>query len=634
MSENMVIETVEIEESKTEKFVKKAILATALLLALPLYLLILLYTDDPMMRLSEMSGGGSQPLEITALGGMDFSPVQLKQITSTEELLENIVLTVDLQGKKQQAQVYLRACTYEGFTDSSMKSWSKDRRSSEWPDFAFAEIPGLVMPDYRKVYLNFYCNFEERLPYPPVISKLAGPLKYCSMGDGSLMLDYTIAVGDEFEVEFLNPEPFALDDEFASVIDQSPYLSLGALNKEKIRKLAEKIAPVKVSIEEGSEINLENIQDPDLRKMLARHDSVLKHQAKDQPEPETVFLLKKYLETSGTYKPDFTLKQETHPVEEFLFTNLKGHCQLFAAGFVALCRARGVPARVGAGYSTSYRKDNKFVVTSAMAHAWPEILTRKGWKIVDIKPLKSEMPPMVSADVKFPTDDQLRQLSEEKVRQAAAKGGKDQKNSGVKGQDALDRGPLPRNKNNADHRGFSSSEKPGSIIKNEAREKEYLEKIRNNNIKKVLRFILYSLAISIFILLVYKYAEDFFKWLIKMLKKSDEEEIEKEREQKQANEDFNKLVENLDYAELTGKDLAEIFASFTRIMAARSRFAREEHETANEYLSRLCLELNLRPAEGQLAATFLESEVYGERKVDSENVIKFCVILKSILAKT
>lgn len=633
MSENMVIETLEIEESKTEKFVKKAILVTALLLAVPLYFLILLYTDDPLMRMGEM-GGSSQQLEITALGDMDFSPVTLKQITSTEELLENIVLTVDLQGKKQQPQVYLRACTFEAFTDSSMKSWSKNSRSSEWPDFAFAEIPGLVMPDYRKAYLNFYRNFEERLPHPPVISKLAGPLKYCPMGDGSLMLDYTIAVGDEFEVEFLNPEPFALDDEFASVSNQSPYLSLGALNNEKMRELAEKIAPVKVSIEEGSEINLENIQNPDLRKMLARHDSVLKRQDKEQPKPEIVFLLKKYLETTKTYKPDFSLKQDIHPVEEFLFTNAQGHCQLFAAGFVALCRARGIPARVGAGYSTSYQKDNRFVVTSAMAHAWPEILTKKGWKIVDIKPLKSEMPPVVRADVKFPTDDQLRQLSEEKVRQAAAKGGKDQKNTGVKDQDALDRGPLPRNKNNADNRGFSSSDKPGSIIKSEARETEYLEKIRNNNIKKLIRFILYALMIGLFILMVYKYAEDFFKWLIKMLKKSDEEEIEKEHEQKQATEEFNKLVESLDFAELTGKDLAEIFASFTRIMAARSRFAREEHETANEYLSRLCLELNLRPTEGQLAATFLESEVYGERKVDSENVIKFCAILKSILAKT
>ncbi len=629
----MVIETLEIQESQTEKFVKKAILVTSLVLAIPLYLLILIFTDDPWLQPGE-SVGTSEAIEITALGGMDFSPADLEQITSTEELLENIVLTVDLPGKKPQTEIYLRACTYDSFTDSSMKSSARHRPDSEWPNFAFAGIPKLVMPDFRKAYLNFYRNFEERLPHPPVISKLAGPLKYCPMRDGSLMLDYTIAAADEFEVEFLDQETFSLNDEFDAFSNQSPFLSLDGLNKEGIRALAEKAAPVKVKIEAGSQFNLENVHDPALRKILVKYNPDLRLQEEENPEPETVFLLKKYLESTAIYTTKFVFKSDVHPVEEFLLTSPKGHCQLFAAGFVALCRSRGIPSRVGVGYHSNYSQNGKFVVTLAMAHAWPEILTKKGWKIVDLTPLKSEMPSLVKSDVKFPSDEQLKKFSEKKYREAAARSRGDAGGSGVKDQGALDRGPLPRRKNSSSDRDrFSSSGQPGSVIKDDARESDYLQRIRNNNFKKLVRFVLYLLLIGSFIIFVYKYAEDFFKWLIKMLKGNDKDEIAKEHEQKKATEEFNRLVENLDADELTGKDLAEIFASFTRIMAARSRFAREEFETVNEYLSRICLELNLRPIEGQRAAAFLESEVYGERKIDAESFMKFCEILKSILAK-
>jgi len=73
-------------------------------------------------------------------------------------------------------------------------------------------------------------------------------------------------------------------------------------------------------------------------------------------------------------------------VDDFLFVTKRGFCEHFAAAFVVLMRAAGIPARVVTGYQGGERNpvDEYLVVRQSDAHAWAEIwLERRGWVRVD-----------------------------------------------------------------------------------------------------------------------------------------------------------------------------------------------------------------------------------------------------------
>ncbi|BAM05263.1 DUF4129 domain-containing transglutaminase family protein [Phycisphaera mikurensis] len=63
------------------------------------------------------------------------------------------------------------------------------------------------------------------------------------------------------------------------------------------------------------------------------------------------------------------------PVIAFLFERRRGHCELFAAGLVALCRSVGIPARVATGYRAGEFNavGGYYVVRQEHAHAWAEV---------------------------------------------------------------------------------------------------------------------------------------------------------------------------------------------------------------------------------------------------------------------
>jgi len=85
----------------------------------------------------------------------------------------------------------------------------------------------------------------------------------------------------------------------------------------------------------------------------------------------------------------YTLKpplMQTDPVAAFLFRYKRGFCEHFAASFVTLMRAAGVPSRVVVGYQGGeYNAAGKyFIVRQANAHAWAEIWSpQRGWVRVD-----------------------------------------------------------------------------------------------------------------------------------------------------------------------------------------------------------------------------------------------------------
>ena len=76
----------------------------------------------------------------------------------------------------------------------------------------------------------------------------------------------------------------------------------------------------------------------------------------------------------------------TNAIDDFLFTSRRGFCEHFAAAYVFLMRAAGVPARVVAGYQGGELNplDGYLVVRQSDAHAWAEIwIAGKGWVRVD-----------------------------------------------------------------------------------------------------------------------------------------------------------------------------------------------------------------------------------------------------------
>ena len=74
------------------------------------------------------------------------------------------------------------------------------------------------------------------------------------------------------------------------------------------------------------------------------------------------------------------------PVDQFLFNTKKGFCEHYAASFVYLMRAAGLPARIVTGYQGGELNPNGnyLIVRQSDAHAWAEVwLENQGWVRVD-----------------------------------------------------------------------------------------------------------------------------------------------------------------------------------------------------------------------------------------------------------
>ena len=97
-------------------------------------------------------------------------------------------------------------------------------------------------------------------------------------------------------------------------------------------------------------------------------------------------VLKKFSEDPYIYTLNPGLLQGVDAMDEFLFSSRRGFCEHYAAAFVVLMRAAGVPARVVAGYQGGeINPVNKTVIVHQFdAHAWTEVwLQGSGWERVD-----------------------------------------------------------------------------------------------------------------------------------------------------------------------------------------------------------------------------------------------------------
>jgi protein-glutamine gamma-glutamyltransferase len=96
-------------------------------------------------------------------------------------------------------------------------------------------------------------------------------------------------------------------------------------------------------------------------------------------------------------------------IDDFLFNTKRGFCEHYAAAFVFLMRAAGIPARVVTGYQGGYFNEvgNYLVVRQSDAHAWSEVwLHDKGWVRIDptavVSPARIELGAGIAAGASSP----------------------------------------------------------------------------------------------------------------------------------------------------------------------------------------------------------------------------------------
>lgn len=98
--------------------------------------------------------------------------------------------------------------------------------------------------------------------------------------------------------------------------------------------------------------------------------------------------LEKFLLAEYTYTTDFVGREGDNALEDFLFANQRGHCELFASAMVLMLRAEGIPARLSTGYlGAEYNPlEGYYMVRQENAHAWVEAFTDQGWEVFDPTP--------------------------------------------------------------------------------------------------------------------------------------------------------------------------------------------------------------------------------------------------------
>jgi protein-glutamine gamma-glutamyltransferase len=76
----------------------------------------------------------------------------------------------------------------------------------------------------------------------------------------------------------------------------------------------------------------------------------------------------------------------SHPVDYFLNTTQRGHCEFFATATVLLLRACGYSARYCQGFILQEQKGPWKMARGQDAHAWAEVWNGEGWQLVENTP--------------------------------------------------------------------------------------------------------------------------------------------------------------------------------------------------------------------------------------------------------
>ncbi|MBX2869093.1 MAG: hypothetical protein KTR18_10475 [Acidiferrobacterales bacterium] len=112
-----------------------------------------------------------------------------------------------------------------------------------------------------------------------------------------------------------------------------------------------------------------------------------------------------WLAKEGIYSLRSNHSSAPDPTANFLFGDKIGYCVHFAHAATYLLRSMGLPTRVSSGYmipESARQGGSALLLTSANAHAWPEIYLRDvGWVVIDIFPERNLDPPGAAPDAEL-----------------------------------------------------------------------------------------------------------------------------------------------------------------------------------------------------------------------------------------
>ncbi|MDF1862075.1 MAG: transglutaminase-like domain-containing protein [Verrucomicrobiales bacterium] len=107
------------------------------------------------------------------------------------------------------------------------------------------------------------------------------------------------------------------------------------------------------------------------------------------PDEATIETLREFIRERAQYSLSYDTPENMSPVENLLFGQRLGHCELYAAASCMMLRSLGIPSRVAYGYSggVADRAQQLIAFRDRDFHAWTEILTNEnGWAVFDATP--------------------------------------------------------------------------------------------------------------------------------------------------------------------------------------------------------------------------------------------------------
>lgn len=256
---------------------------------------------------------------------------------------------------------YWRAYSYDQYTGSGWKSSGTVEQVFE---------PGDILETYPE---DSYLSLTQEIR---ISNKLRGAL-YAAGRVETVDRDYQVSwrttSQDPDRVE--NQEDLVLEDIFAIAMDNIVYQVQSAV--PSVSEAALRATPLNYPdwIEERYLQLPEDLPERVLE--LAADVVASQPTAYDQAKAIEAFL-RTYPYTLDIPEP----VSDRDVADYFLFELQKGYCDYYATSMVVLARAAGLPSRVVVGYVEGRydEDDDRYLVTEADAHTWPEIyFTGVGW---------------------------------------------------------------------------------------------------------------------------------------------------------------------------------------------------------------------------------------------------------------
>lgn len=123
--------------------------------------------------------------------------------------------------------------------------------------------------------------------------------------------------------------------------------------------------------------------------MIARIADLSGAIASDSSRPETILKIMRHMRRNFEYTLEQDPKDDSDPIERFVFDTQRGHCEYFATAVALMLRTRGIPTRLINGfYTTEWQEASRlFIVKQSDAHTWVEAwIDDLGWLTIDPTP--------------------------------------------------------------------------------------------------------------------------------------------------------------------------------------------------------------------------------------------------------